>query len=128
MVNMYFKLVYSFGIYINIPQNLKINELNSYIRQSVYNAYNIDNFYIVEGCTPLDEKNSPIDESSNMLFYEKYTEKNMFYIKPKIYCSVCLQDNYEYRNLSCQHRFCNVCINQWIDMGNAHCPICRGTI
>ena len=128
MVNIYFKLVYSFGIYINIPQNLKINELNSYIHESVYNAYNITNYCIAEGGTRLDEKNSPIDENNNILFFDKYTDKNVFYIKPKIYCGICLYDNYEYRNLSCHHTFCNICINQWLGIGNSNCPICRTII
>jgi hypothetical protein len=125
MVNIYFKLVYSFGISINIPTNLKINELNTYIRESVYNSYGINDFYICEGGTRLDEKNKPIDETSNVLFFDKYTDKNVFYIKPKIYCSICLQDNYEYTSLQCRHGFCSVCINNWFSTGNRNCPICR---
>lgn len=128
MLNIYFKLVYSFGIYINIPQHLKISQLNSFIKDSVYNAYGINNFCIAEGGTKLNEKNNPIDENQDILFHEKYTDKNVFYIKPKIYCSICMQDNYEYRNLSCHHIFCNICINQWVNLGNSDCPICRAII
>ena len=127
MVNIYFKLVYSFGININIPQSLRIDQLKTYISDKVYDAYGIDNFCIAEGGTRLDEKNSPIDENNSMLFFEKYTDKNVFYIRPKIYCSICLQDNYEYRNLSCRHTFCNQCINQWVNI-SLECPMCRSRI
>lgn len=128
MVNIYFKLVYSFGIYINIPQNLKINELNSHIKESIFNSYGITNYCIAEGGTRLDEKNQPINESSDKLFYDMYSDKNVFYIKPIIFCSVCLQDNYEYLNLSCRHTFCSVCIQRWRQNGNNNCPMCRAII
>jgi len=130
MLSIYFKLIYSFGIYINIPNNLKINELNCYIKNSIYNTYGINEFYILEGGTLLSEKNNPINENQNILFFDKYTEKDVFYVKPKIniYCSICLLDNHDYTNLSCNHQFCNNCISNWTNRGNNTCPICRTII
>lgn len=43
-------------------------------------------------------------------------------------CSICLGEKNLNKKLSCQHRFHDSCIKEWINRGNSTCPICRKII
>lgn len=52
-------------------------------------------------------------------------------IRPVINCSICLE-NYTNENLitilNCRHHFHNNCIDEWYNLGNNSCPLCRAII
>jgi len=39
-------------------------------------------------------------------------------------CSICLDDFDESKKLTCDHEFCYVCIDAWLEKHNT-CPLCR---
>ena len=45
-------------------------------------------------------------------------------------CPICLKD-FDDNNISitdCNHEFCNVCLNKWLDRNRIDCPKCRQNI
>jgi len=128
----YFKLIYSIGITINIP-NIKISQLNSYIKNIINQKYNLTEYNIINA--KYGEYGPPIDETENVYFYSKYTVLNSFYIRPlnynitQIFCNICMDYTTNNRILRCSHFFCIVCIEQWLTQShNNTCPLCRTII
>jgi hypothetical protein len=134
MINkkIYFKLIFDKGIYIHIPNYIKVNNINSFIKNHIIQRYGISEFNILEAGTEKKEYNDPIDENADIYFYDKYPNAYLqaFYISPKqtTFCCICQAERQNLINLNCQHRFCNLCINQWINTGHHTCPTCRRNI
>ena len=42
-------------------------------------------------------------------------------------CSLCFEDSIFSKKLSCNHRFCLKCINEWNSI-KLNCPMCRKTV
>ena len=128
----YFKLVFSEGTEINIPKSIKISNLNSFIKSHILEKYGISEFNILEAGTEKKEYNDPIDENEDIYFYDKYPNAYLqaFYISPKqtTFCCICQEEHQDLTNLNCHHRFCVLCINQWINTGHNTCPTCRKEI
>jgi len=143
----YFKLIYSHGIQIEIDPNLRMCDLNEYIKPKILDEYNIENYVIVEAGLSLGENHCPIDETEQITFKNKY---NMnidvaFYIRPLISsdpshsnestlcsdessCPICFENAEQPINLVCGHIFCHSCISSWVTFGRNSCPMCRGQI
>ena len=128
--DIYFKLVYRDSIKIKIPNNIKINELNSFIKKYIKTKYNLNEFDIIE--SNKRENGVAIIESNNY-FYDIYNKNSAFYIRPKNntkICYICFQRKNinEFRNINCNHNiFCDICINTWLRI-NSTCPLCRQNI
>jgi hypothetical protein len=125
----YFKLVYQNSIKILIPNDVKINELNVFIKQQIIQNYNITEYDIIE--SNKREHGEPIVECNNY-FYDVYNKNSAFYIRPKNYrqCIICLNNKNinEFKIMNCNHNiFCNLCITTW-QRTNSSCPICREVI
>lgn len=130
MTTILFKLIYNKSIDIYIPENIKVNQLNNYIKPTIKKYFNINNFDIIDAKNPFNEEGEPIYEE-NINFHDKF-KNDVFYIKPKnnnaIECTICLETHTNYRTLLCSHQFCNLCINSWFSWGNNTCPLCRNNI
>lgn len=82
--SVYFKKVYgSDSIIIELPENIKINELYNFIKPFIELKYNItDNFHIIEAGTEHAENALPISLNEDIKFFERYSKKHAaFYIK-----------------------------------------------
>jgi len=142
----YFKKVYGYGIQIMIDPNLRMCDLNEYIKPTIQSEYNIDNYEIVEVGLPLGECHNPIDETEQITFKNKYNMNNniAFYIRPRISsdpshsissdesstctCPICIEDPVQPINLTCGHIYCQSCISSWVSIGRNSCPMCRSDI
>ena len=130
----YFKLIFDKGTYIHIPSHVKVNNINSFIKNHIIQTYGIAEFNILEAGTDKGEYNDPIDETDDIYFYDKYPNAYLqaFYISPKnqqiSFCCICQEDRSGFIDLNCQHRFCISCINQWRNAGHHTCPTCRRNI
>ena len=76
---------------------------------------------------------SPFNENTNIksLFNKKHIIYEKYNNSSQDTCSICLDEFKEGVRIgktSCNHIYHKKCINNWIDLKNSECPLCRGDL